>query len=109
MATKKERTHRQTEPELDFSDEKELGPERAGLSGDDQGLPETARVNDESVDDLAAEGQPFEASIIDGVEEAADNPEQPVPSRSDTKPPRLDEADSVMSDLEDNEQQGRKY
>jgi hypothetical protein len=101
MATKKSRKHKRREPPAPaLPDSNEPGPERAGLSGDDQGLPETARSSDQSVEDLAAEGQPYEASIVDAVEEAGDNPEQPVRVRSEKRPSRLDEADAVISDVE---------
>jgi hypothetical protein len=63
-----------------------LGPESGGQSGDIQGLS-TAEVADaESVEELAEEGQAFEAELIDAVENAPEGevrtrevPEDDVP------------------------------
>lgn len=44
-------------------------------AGDDQGLPSIPEADSESVKELVDEGQPFEASAIDGVE---DTPEPEV-------------------------------
>jgi hypothetical protein len=44
----------------------------AGQSGDVQGLPTDAEANDESVKELAEEGQAFEAEAVEGVENAPD-------------------------------------
>jgi hypothetical protein len=56
-----------------------VGPDSAGQSGDTQGLSGVADAADESVEELADTGQPYEAEVIDGVEDAADHPERPVP------------------------------
>lgn len=48
------------------------GPGSAGQSGDTQGLPGEAEAGDESVEQLVQEGQYFEASAIDGVEDSPD-------------------------------------
>ena len=45
-------------------------PNAAGQSGDIQGLSNIAEVDSESVQELIEEGQPFEASVIDGIESA---------------------------------------
>ena len=50
----------------------ETGPDSAGQSGDDQGLPDTPGADSETVRELADEGQYFEAGVIDGVENAPD-------------------------------------
>jgi hypothetical protein len=50
----------------------ETGPDSAGQSGDDQGLPDTAEANSETVKELVDEGQYFEAAVIEGVENAPD-------------------------------------
>jgi len=50
----------------------------AGSSADSQGLSSIEDAADESVGELIDEGQAFEAEVIDGVEDAADHPEQPV-------------------------------
>jgi hypothetical protein len=52
--------------------QKGTGVEAAGQSGDIQGLSAVARANSESVEELAEEGQSFEAEAVNGVEEAAD-------------------------------------
>jgi hypothetical protein len=54
------------------------GAESAGQSGDIEGLSRTARANSESVEELAEEGQSFEAGVLAGVEEAEDNEESEV-------------------------------
>lgn len=50
----------------------ETGPDSAGQSGDNQGLPDAAEADSETVQELADEGQYFEAGVIDGVENAPD-------------------------------------
>jgi hypothetical protein len=49
-----------------------MGPGSAGQSGDDQGLSDVAEADSESVEELADEGQAFEADVISGVENAPD-------------------------------------
>lgn len=49
-----------------------LGPESGGQSGDTEGLSSTESADSESVKELVEEGQPFEAGIISGVENARD-------------------------------------
>jgi hypothetical protein len=51
------------------------------MSGDLQGLRDSERADSESVSDLLEEGNAFEAGIVEGVEEAEDNPEQEVHPR----------------------------
>jgi hypothetical protein len=53
-------------------EEKGPGPETGGQSGDIQGLSGVARVDSESVAELAEEGQAFEAEVVSGVENAPD-------------------------------------
>ncbi len=83
-----------------------LGPESAGRSGDDQGLPRTARSEDESVEELAAEGQPYEAAIVEGVEEAGNHQEEPTPIRSERRAPSLLDAEAALADLEITNKEG---
>jgi hypothetical protein len=52
--------------------ERGLGPNAAGQSGDTEGLSGTAIADSESVKQLVEEGQPFEAGIVSGVENAPD-------------------------------------
>jgi hypothetical protein len=57
------------------------GPDSGGQSGDTQGLSPVAEASDESVEELADEGQDVEAETVQGVEDAGDHPEEPVPDR----------------------------
>ena len=50
----------------------ELGPDSAGQSGDTQQISDTASADSESVEELAEEGNAFEADAVDGVENAKD-------------------------------------
>lgn len=61
------------------------GPDSGGQSGDTQGLSPIAEAADESVEELADEGQDFEAEIVQGVEDAADHPERPVPDHRERR------------------------
>ncbi len=47
-----------------------LGAHSAGQSGDTQGLSDAEEADSESVEELAEEGQNFEAGVVAGVEEA---------------------------------------
>ena len=51
---------------------KGTGPGSAGQSGDTQGLSDVAEAGSESVEELAEEGQSFEAEVVSGVENAPD-------------------------------------
>ncbi len=72
---------------------KRPGAEAAGQSGDIEGLSSVARSDSESVEELAEEGQAFEAEVLSGVEKADDDaelevtthevPEDDVPSEYD--------------------------
>jgi len=56
-----------------FQDEERLPPAAtAGQSGDMQGLREDADASSESVAELAAEGQSFEAGLVEAIENAPD-------------------------------------
>jgi hypothetical protein len=55
-----------------------VGLEKAGQSGDVQGLSGVEDVDSESVSELAEEGQAFEAGIVSGVEDARDADEGEV-------------------------------
>lgn len=50
----------------------ELGPDSAGQSGDAQELPNSADADSQSVEELAEEGNAFEADAVEGVENAND-------------------------------------
>jgi len=55
-----------------------VGLEKAGQSGDVQGLSDVEDVDSESVAELAEEGQAYEAGIVNGVENAPDADEAEV-------------------------------
>ena len=48
----------------------DLGPDSAGQSGDLQQISNIADADSESVEELAEEGNAFEAGIVQGVEDA---------------------------------------
>ncbi len=50
----------------------ELGPNSAGQSGDIQQMRNAAEADSESVEELADEGNAFEADTVEGVEDAKD-------------------------------------
>jgi len=49
-----------------------LGSASGGQSGDTQGLSRKENIDSESVEELAEEGQSFEAEVVGGVENAKD-------------------------------------
>jgi hypothetical protein len=52
--------------------EDELETDSAGQSGDTQGMTGPAESDSQSVEELVEEGNTFEASVVDGVENAKD-------------------------------------
>ena len=50
----------------------ELGSNSAGQSGDIQEMPNAAGADSQSVEELAEEGNAFEADAVEGVESAKD-------------------------------------
>ena len=72
------------------------GPGRAGQSGDVQGLEQDESVDTESVEELAEEGQGFEAAFVEGVENAPD-PDEAEVTTSETS------EEDVPSEYLDNE------
>jgi transcription termination/antitermination protein NusA len=79
----------------DEADESEIEPtaesdvelsEEADQAGGDEGLPDVPEASSESVEELADEGQAFEAEVVDGIENAplADAGELPVHDRPET-------------------------
>lgn len=56
------------------------GPDSSGQSGDMQGISRAVDAAEESVEELAAAGQDYEAQILKGVEDATDHPRKPVPN-----------------------------
>ena len=60
--------------------------DEGGQSGDEEGLPDEPDASSESVEELADEGQAFEAEVMDGVENAplADEGERIIRERPET-------------------------
>jgi len=78
-------------------DAEQVSPESGEQSGDTQGLSTISEAADESVAELAKEGQAFEAEIVEGVEDAEKHAERPVhiheeqrPSHESELPPDFD-------------------
>ncbi len=70
-----------------MSAESDVEPgDEGGQSGDEEGLSDEPEASSESVEELADEGQAFEAEVIDGVENAplADEAERIFHERIET-------------------------
>jgi hypothetical protein len=63
------------------SDSKETRSDTAGQSGDAQGLSQISDADEESVGELAETDQAYEAGTVEGLEDAANHPEQSVHTR----------------------------
>ena len=63
------------------SDHGQVGSDSAGQSGDTEGLSPVVDEANESVEELVETGQAFEAEAVQGVQDADENPEKPVPPR----------------------------
>ena len=61
------------------------GADSGGQSGDTQGLSQATNTSEETVKELAGAGQDYEAGIQEGIEDAADHPERPVPNHAGQK------------------------
>lgn len=59
----------------------EIGPDAAGQSGDIQQMSNIADADSESVEELAEEGNAFEADAVEGVEDAPPADEAEVTTR----------------------------
>ena len=59
-------------PAKNKRNQNERGTDSAGQSGDTQELSDVAGADSESVEELAEEGNAFEAGVIDGVQNAKD-------------------------------------
>jgi hypothetical protein len=73
---------------------KDVGLTSGDHAGDDQGLPNIPEADSESVKELVDEGQPFEASAVDGVEET------PEPETSEVRTRQVSEDDVPLEYLE---------
>ena len=74
------------------------GPESAGQSGDIQQMNNAAETDSESVEELAEEGNAFEAAAVQGVENAKDPDTSEVTTREapeDDVPREYDEDEHV--------------
>lgn len=81
-----ERRDREAElVEFDANSE-QADSESGGQSGDMQGLAADGDAANQSVEELAEEGQPYEAGVVEGVEDAGKHPEAPVRSHQDQRP-----------------------
>ena len=67
--------------ENDMPSKRELGPDSAGQSGDQQQISDITDANDESVEELLSESNAFEAEAVSGVEDAAPADEAEVTTR----------------------------
>jgi hypothetical protein len=56
----------------------EVGATSAGQSASSEGLSADADATEDSVEDLSDTDQAYEASAVEGVEDAADHPERPT-------------------------------
>src|SRR5260221_3705503 len=71
---------RSNDTDLDREVERQrgIGPGSESRSGDVQGLSRVPRSASQSVEELAGTDQSYEASIVEGVEDAGAHPEWPV-------------------------------
>jgi hypothetical protein len=60
------------DPERSRHNLDEAETDSAGQSGDIQGMSRAAKADSESVEELAEEGNSYEAAVVDGVENAKD-------------------------------------
>jgi hypothetical protein len=63
---------RTSDPDRRQRSEEEEETDSAGQSGDIQGMSRAAEADSESVEELVEEGNSFEASVVDGVQNAKD-------------------------------------
>jgi len=83
-----ERDDQAGEAEIERGAEADVTPgEEGGQTGDEEGLSDVPEASSESVEELADEGQAFEAEVIDGVENAplADEAEHVIHERPATE------------------------
>jgi hypothetical protein len=81
-----------------ISNPRGLGSATGGQSGDIQGLSREEDVDSESVEELAEEGQYFEAGAVSGVENAKDPDESEVTTSEvpeDDVPPEYRDRDKI--------------
>ena len=83
---RKANERRDREAELVDPDSEQSDSESGGQSGDMQDLAADGEATNQSVEELAEEGQPYEAGVVEGVENAGEHPEHPVRSHEDQRP-----------------------
>ncbi len=75
-SARREKTRRRPADEISNSisprNNRGTGPDSGGQSGDVQGLSRKELADSESIEELAEEGQDYEAGIVSGVENARD-------------------------------------
>jgi hypothetical protein len=86
-----ERRDREAELVEFNADSEQPGSESGGQSGDTQDLSTESEAADESVEELVEDDQPYEAGVVEGVEDAGNHPERPVRSHEDPRPAHEDE------------------
>ena len=82
-----ERDDAEAEPAEELSADGDVEPsDEGGQAGDEEGLPHDPQASSESVEELADEGQAFEAEVVDGIENAplADEGERIIRERPET-------------------------
>jgi hypothetical protein len=62
------------------NDPGQTGADSAGQSGGSEGLSDIQQASDQSIEELADEGQALESDALAGVEYAGDHPEKSVPT-----------------------------
>ena len=75
-----------------------LGSASGGQSGDTEGLSQREDVDSESVEELAEEGQDYEAGIVSGIENAKDPDQGEVTTSEvpeDDVPPEYTDRDKI--------------
>jgi hypothetical protein len=77
-ASKRQVRKRSQTVDVAFSGARQVRPSSGQQSGDLQGLSRAEGADSESVDELLEEGNPFEAEVVTGVEDADDTDEKEV-------------------------------
>ena len=72
MARTKKKNREVPLPDDDVREERGLGPNSAGQTGELQGQTEIDDADTESVEELIEDGQALEAEAVEGVEDASD-------------------------------------
>jgi hypothetical protein len=72
MLTDNKRNNQRKNKGDDQRTDEERETESAGQSGDIQGMSRPAEADSQSVEELLEEGNSYEASVVDGVENAKD-------------------------------------